>query len=405
MLLSSPRKAAGPSAELLTANGVDSAAVSAQLERVLSSELFQHSKRYPKFLRYVVEQTLKGESAHLKERTLGVAVFSRSPEYDTSADPVVRNTASEVRKRIDEYYGELVHNQELRITLPVGSYIPEFRFPDTHDLQVTEESERQLEAQQKTQRAALLTRRWTLAVVAVGLFLTAALGLFWPKPAIDRFWAPVLRSSNSVLVVIGPVVGLPEVQQPSNVEATVVSNRLDPKLYLLLTDLHARMGSFLQAHGKKFDFELADDTKIARLRRAPFVLMGAFNNSWTLRATKSFRYYPELDREHRVREIVDRENPLRRDWRVPMSPGIAEDYALIARAVDSVTGQWMMVVAGMGEKGGAAATEFVTEPNYLERLARLAPRDWDRRNIEVVIQTKLVDGDWAAPRVVASHFW
>jgi hypothetical protein len=78
---------------------------------------------------------------------------------------------------------------------------------------------------------------------------------------------------------------------------------------------------------------------------------------------------------------------------------------LIARAVDSVTGQWMMVIAGMGEKGGAAATEFVTEPDYLERLARLAPRDWDRRNIEVVIQTKLVDGDWAAPRIVASHFW
>jgi hypothetical protein len=405
MLLSSPRKADGPSADLLAVNGVDSVAVSAQLERVLSSELFQHSKRYPKFLRYVVEQTLKGESAHLKERTLGVAVFSRSPEYDTSADPVVRNTASEVRKRIDEYYGELVHNQELRITLPVGSYIPEFRFPHAHDLQVTE-SERQLEAQQKTQRSELSTRRWTLAAVAVGLLLTAAVvGLFWPKPAIDRFWAPVLRSSNSVLVVIGPVVGLPEVQQPSNAEATVVSNRLDPKLYLLLTDLHARMGSFLQAHGKKFDFELADDTKIARLRRAPFVLMGAFNNSWTLRATKSFRYYPELDRERRVRQIVDRENPLRGEWRVPMLPGIAEDYALIARAVDPVTGQWMMVVAGMGEKGGAAATEFVTDPKYLERVARQAPRDWERRNIEVVIQTKLVDGDWASPRIVASHFW
>jgi hypothetical protein len=165
------------------------------------------------------------------------------------------------------------------------------------------------------------------------------------------------------------------------------------------------MGSFLQAHGKKFDFELADDTKIARLRRAPFVLMGAFNNSWTLRATKSFRYYPAFDRDHRVRQIADRENPLRQNWRVPMSPGITEDYALIARAVDPVTEQWMMVVAGMGERGGAAATEFVTQPSYLERLAGQAPRGWEHRNIEVVIQTKLVEGDWAAPRIVASHFW
>ncbi len=403
--MSSPRKADGASSDLVPPNGLDSAAVSAQLERVLSSELFQHSKRYPKFLRYVVEQTLKGESAHLKERTLGVAVFSRSPEYDTSADPVVRNTASEVRKRIDEYYGEVVHKQELRISLPVGSYIPEFRFPDTNSPQVTQETDRPLEAQQKTLRPTLAMTWWKPAAVAVGLLFTAAVWFLWPSPAIDRFWAPVLRSSNSVLVVMGPVVGFPEAQPASNAEPSVVSNKLDPKLYLLLTDLHARMGSFLQAHGKKFDFELADDTKIARLRRASFVLMGAFNNSWTLRATKSFRYYPALDRDHRVRQIADRENPLRQDWRVPMSPGITEDYALIARAVDPVTEQWMMVVAGMGEKGGAAATEFVTQPSYLERLAGQAPRGWEHRNIEVVIQTKLVDGDWAAPRIVASHFW
>ena len=71
----------------------ESAAVLAQLDRILSTPLFQHSKRYPTLLRHVVEQTLRGAGDELKERTLGITVFRRSPEYDTSADPVVRNTA------------------------------------------------------------------------------------------------------------------------------------------------------------------------------------------------------------------------------------------------------------------------------------------------------------------------
>jgi hypothetical protein len=333
-----------------------------------------------------------------------VAVFSRAPEYDTSADPVVRNTASEVRKRIDEYYSELEHQREIRISLPVGSYVPEFRYPD-HDPPAVAEAEQPLETPRGTLFALLSRRKYMIVVAAVVLLpIAASLWFFSQKPAIERFWAPVLGSSNTVLVVMGPVVGISE-GPPANAVSSVVSNKLDPNLYLLLTNLHARMGSFLQAHGKKFDFELAEETKIARLRSAPFVLMGAFNNSWTLRTTKPFRYYPQLDRDHLVRQIVDRENPSRGEWRVPMSPGITEDYALIARAVDPLTGQWMIVVAGMGEKGGAAATDFVTTPKYLETVSRQAPRDWARRNIELVIQTKLVDGDWAEPRVVASHFW
>src|SRR5205823_1868776 len=105
----------------------DGAGVLAQLDRILSTPLFQHSKRYPALLRYVVEQTLRGSGDELKERTLGIAVFGRTPDYDTSADPVVRNTASEVRKRLEEYYSVPGHERELRICLPAGGYVPEFR--------------------------------------------------------------------------------------------------------------------------------------------------------------------------------------------------------------------------------------------------------------------------------------
>src|SRR5437016_12255802 len=75
------------------------AAIQAQLERILQNPLFKNSKRYPTLLRYVVERTLDGHPGELKERTLGIEVFGREPDYDTNLDPVVRTTAAEIRKR------------------------------------------------------------------------------------------------------------------------------------------------------------------------------------------------------------------------------------------------------------------------------------------------------------------
>src|SRR5438045_7815788 len=87
----------------------DPAAVREQLSRLLVHPLFANSKRYPALLAYAVEQTLLGNAGDLKERSIGVEVFGRSPTYDANADPVVRITAGEVRKRLTQYYYETSH--------------------------------------------------------------------------------------------------------------------------------------------------------------------------------------------------------------------------------------------------------------------------------------------------------
>src|SRR3954465_4294306 len=96
----------------------DPAAIREQLERLLAHPLFANSKRYPALLAYTVEQTLLGNAAELKERSIAVGVFGRSPTYDANADPVVRITAGEVRKRLTQYYYEPSHRGELVIELP-----------------------------------------------------------------------------------------------------------------------------------------------------------------------------------------------------------------------------------------------------------------------------------------------
>src|SRR6516164_5774235 len=98
-----------------------------ELERVLASAEFRTSKRSQEFLRYVVEHALNGQAEHLKERIIGIEVFGRSTDYDPGEDATVRVKAGEVRKRLGLYYAEQGVHNPLRIELPLGTYIPEFR--------------------------------------------------------------------------------------------------------------------------------------------------------------------------------------------------------------------------------------------------------------------------------------
>src|SRR5690349_17430959 len=82
------------------------AAVLRQMDRILDSHHFRNSKRYPALLEYLIRETLAGNADSLKERTLGVAVFHRPADYDANADPVVRVTAAEIRRRLAQFYQE-----------------------------------------------------------------------------------------------------------------------------------------------------------------------------------------------------------------------------------------------------------------------------------------------------------
>src|SRR5258706_4025074 len=95
------------------------------LEEVLCGEAFRGSHRSGQFLRYVVNQSVNGHCDELKERLIGVELFGRSPSYDTGEDAIVRVTASDVRRRLLQHYGKYGFTSEFRISLPLGSYIPE----------------------------------------------------------------------------------------------------------------------------------------------------------------------------------------------------------------------------------------------------------------------------------------
>ncbi|HEX3230457.1 MAG TPA: hypothetical protein VHQ95_15880, partial [Pyrinomonadaceae bacterium] len=136
------------------------------LELVISSDAFAGSERCQNFLRLVVEHTLAGELDALSERIIGVEMFGRPADYDTSNDAIVSVRATEVRKRLAQYYREAAITPVVRIELPPGSYIPEFHW--SLPSSVNEEVGR-------TVPARAVAPRWRRApVLAITAFLISA---------------------------------------------------------------------------------------------------------------------------------------------------------------------------------------------------------------------------------------
>jgi hypothetical protein len=96
------------------------------LDEILRGSAFKGSHRSQAFLQHIVEQALHGDAADLRERSIGMTLFGRPATYDTADDAIVRVTASDVRKRLLQHYGNAGVEAKLRINLPSGSYVPEF---------------------------------------------------------------------------------------------------------------------------------------------------------------------------------------------------------------------------------------------------------------------------------------
>jgi hypothetical protein len=407
--------------EILSAS--EAAAVERQLLLLLESPHFSHSKRFPSFLRFVVGQTLAGEADSLKERTLGIEVFGKDPDYDTASDPIVRVTAAEIRKRIAQYYQDPGHRDELRITLPSGAYIPQFQWPAKGE-----------ESQQiaKPEYPVLLTAEpFTIEAVASGpttgsswkpwvylaglAAVTVCVLAGWtylqPRPtALDRFWAPVFRSGEPVAVCY-PLnhfdgIMLRDASDPSKEKLAQEETNA-----LVVDDLQplASITGLLTVHHQPYVLMGDNASTLTDLRRGPAIFVGAFDNAWTLRMTRGLRYRFGNDADMTHFWIEDTQAPTRVRWSIDRGMQQAtrnyRDYAIVARFLDGNTGKLAIISAGIARGGTVAAGEFLTIPSNMDAIHARAPKNWEGQNMEFVLSTEIIDGRSSPPRIEAAYFW
>jgi len=114
------------------------AAVREHLKEVIASQEFASSKRSQYFLQLIVEHVLAGRFDNLRERMIGAEMFGRPIDYDTANDAVVRVKATEVRKRLAQYYLGLTKPPRVRIEIPAGTYVAKFHWEKPEETAVAE---------------------------------------------------------------------------------------------------------------------------------------------------------------------------------------------------------------------------------------------------------------------------
>jgi hypothetical protein len=421
-----------PHTEAVTISEARKAAILYELEKILNSHAFRGTTRTKRFLSYVVKQTLEGHAELLKERSIGVEVFHRPASYSTGDDGVVRVKAGEVRRRLLQYYHEQGDSSAIRIELPVGSYVPEFHDNPTPSSIAC-----------PTPRLAANRRKlWLATVTALGLGVALALVLIKPRAhsgkspesALDQFWSPVFATSQPVVICLAkPVLYRPSLDlyrrysqaHPGSFQTVVErSNRvlpLDPNETLHWRDMHnypdygvgkadvytaVQLSALFSQKQKASRVRIGDDFTSDDLRNSPCVLIGGYNNRWTLEMTSDLRFvFAEDDK----RIWIEDRGPARRVWIMHFDPGPegqgTNDFGVVTRLLPSKTGQVLIVAGGIAGNGMQAAGEFITTPDLLADGLRTAPLGWWKKNLQVVVETSVIRNVAGPPRVVATHFW
>jgi hypothetical protein len=404
---------------------IEKGAVQEQLELLLASPLFHSSKRYPTFLRLVVARALAGQTDQLKERILGVEIFDRPADYDTNTDPIVRVTAAEIRKRIEQYYHDPKHNHEIRMILPAGSYAPQFYWPGhpstppVTSLALPSEAPDVLNAQPVATlpvlpqaRRTVLARRMPAFALAALILAIAAAALWHVSrpPVLKQFWEPFINSPNPALICVADqsqysTIRLRDAADPSH-EITLP----DSMVALIIDDVSplVNVAALLRTYGKTARVLAESNTTLTDLRRAPTIFIGAFDNSWTLRLTSALRFHFANDAAMNKLWIEDRANPGDHRWmmdRTVQQTGTYSDYAIVARFVDPNIEQLVVVGAGIGRGGTVAAGEFLVDEQRMDETVKRVSSDWQRKNIEIVLETQVIGDRSGPPRVSAVYVW
>jgi hypothetical protein len=412
--------------------GVDRSAVLRELENILGSPSFRSSGRSKQFLSYVVLHKLDGHDELLKERSIGADLFHRPPDYATGDDPVVRVLAGEVRRRLEQYHHEFSNGSTVRIELPVGSYVPEFRL-NSVELPIKAASETPLIKRGLLPKLSPWIAAFSIGLVAAVALIGLAVHHRTPRMSVlDQFWAPVFSSPQPVLISLSkPVLYRPSFAlyrryakaHPgtfgSEVERLNQKLPLDPNEKIPWGEMIAfpdfgvgsgdvyaafRLSAMLGRMNKPTQVRIGDEFSFDDLRNSPAVMIGAFSNRWTLEMISNLRFtFAERDG---VLWIQDRTLP-EKQWfcRLGEHWEVTDDFGIVTRLLDSKTGQATFAVGGITAAGSDAAAQFVSNPEYLGKALREAPPDWPRKNMQVVIQTTVIDSVAGSPHVVAAYFW
>ena len=248
-------------------------------------------------------------------------------------------------------------------------------------------------------------------VILLGCLAAAYAWKSMHRSALDFFWGPVVNTNEPVLICIADQNQYAAVALRDSADPTRQILLKDNLTAVVIDDLNAviQITGILKSNDKPYSLKGEGLTNLTDLRSGPTVFVGAFDNAWTLRLTNPLRYHFANTPEMTQFRIVDSESPSQSNWGInrveQMATNNYRDYAIVARFTDGNTGKLAVVIAGIGRGGTIAAGELVTNPTSLTQLANTARASGNKKNMEIVLSTQIIDGQPGSPKIEAAYFW
>jgi hypothetical protein len=440
----------------------DVAALRQHLQEIVEGKSFKGSHRSGQFLAYVVEQAIAGHFDALKERVIGIELFGRSPSYDTGEDAIVRVTASDVRKRLLQHYGENGAASKFRLSLPSGSYIPEIiRIQNVgdagttategshplaavqHDASVPAHND---EAASQPARVGLAEQvhprgRLLMSAAIILLMLDILFGGFlWYRSRGDHAvgvpllpWSALFSSprpihlitSDPTIVSVQEITGseisvsdyanrkyIPEPNQLTPEELRLAHTILwgDDSAAAVDPPIVVRVAALAESASRNIDARAARSIQLSDLKTDDnFIFLGSpRSDPWSSLFSDQLDFRFQFDKAMR-QEIIQNIHPRSNEQPayIPTAEGWAtgRSYAIIAFVQNPDQAGQILLLAGATGEGTEAAGRLVTDlPRLSSALAQCGIHsDYLLQHFEILLQLNTMAGSPNEVDVVACH--
>jgi hypothetical protein len=336
------------------------------VQRLLQSPKFNQATRLSTFLLYVTQKALEGKPEEATEQQVGIHVFGRPPGYNPAEDNVVRSTARQLRERLALYYQEEGSQDEIKVLLARGTYLPRFE-EDRPPAPVVAPAPRHL------------PWRTALALILIPL---CTLGAWWLGRDRNPLWELLLQSPHAVLLVpgdsgtvlrqnlTGQPVGVAEYASGKFLAAR--QPRLDPQIledvsgrrYTSFSDLKfaARLSMLPQLTRERFSIRFARDLHVDDLKGANVILVGSpQGNPWVELFHTDLNFHIVSDELSRTLTVHNRQPAPGEPAHFTYAAADPERraYALLALTHNLDRSGYVLLVQGTTVAGIEAATDFL----------------------------------------------
>jgi hypothetical protein len=417
-------------------------------QRIVASRSFAKSALLSRFLLYVCEREITGKTAEISEHQIGVQVFGRRPGYNPGEDNIVRNYARQLRHRLDQYFLEEGREEELRVSIPRGKYVPVYSLNHFQAWPVLVIPEHEtdsgvLETLAPPMPAAVSAhpaRRRPWLVLCLGaLLLLACLLTAWTvahrvsaysADSSHPLWARLFDKSRQTLIVpsddgivmiqnlTGQLVPLSEyinrdylsLKSPYNIDAQNMRD-LDAQRYTNVTDLNAvvRFSRLPEANAGQLIVRYARDLHMEDLKDANVILLGSsFSNPWAELFEKTLNFEVNYQPHPNASLIVNR-HPQAGELPVYENDATGPShrtYAVIGFVPNLNSTGSVLLVEGLTMAGTQAAVDTLFNRGVMRPLlGQFRNADGSLNPFEILIETRSFGSDSPQAGVVATRVY